>query len=61
MKYVCMNYEKCDYYDHITVTPETPPFQTCPYCLSLLVLIPSNVNIEELLADGIKIELLDND
>lgn len=60
MKYVCMNYDTCDYYEeNIEVKSDTPYFQTCPYCLGLIVLVSSTANIEELLSDGIIIELSD--
>lgn len=60
MKYVCINYDICDYYeDSVAVNSDTPYFKTCPYCLGLIVLLSNTEDIEELLSSNIIIELSD--
>lgn len=59
MKYVCLNYESCDYYeDQLTVDSDTPYIKTCPTCLGLVFLIASSANIKEILSPELIIELL---
>lgn len=59
MKYVCLDYENCDYYEeHPVVNSETPYIKTCPNCLGLVFLVASSTNIKEILSPDLIIELL---
>jgi len=50
MKYVCMDYERCDYYQYLTdedLTSPQLPVINCPQCNSLAVLVANSYNIKE--------------
>ena len=53
MKYTCMNYEECDYYEYLTQQElgDARPYKSCPQCNSLAVLLPSSTNIKLLLEE----------
>ena len=54
MKYTCLDYESCDYYEYLTdedLSLSPQPVIRCPECNSLAVLVPNTFNIKEKLEE----------
>lgn len=50
MKYTCLNYENCDYYEYLKdedLNPSPQPVIKCPECNSLAVLVSNTFNIKD--------------
>lgn len=55
MKYVCMNYQECEYYEYIQTEDlkDSDNVIYCPNCNSLAILVSSDFNIKEILEDSV--------
>ena len=51
MKYVCMNYQDCDFVEYLDFEDlkDAPKFKACSSCNCLTVLIKNNSNIQDIL------------